>query len=207
MASVTLTPFLTVKDARAAVEFYRKAFGATEISRQSSPSGQFIIEMSIDGERFYAVDENPPGLQPQSDDPRRNERAHESRRRGSRRRGGPSGRRRSEGRLSDGRPAVRNAAGPARRSGRTPLAHRQAAALVLGSFVRYGGPQHPVLDVPDPYLTVTHDDPMLREVARRLGAEVRAKARPFIDAAGNGACEAVGRRVVLDLAALVEERP
>ena len=62
MASVTLTPFLTVKDARAAAEFYKKAFGATELSRQSSPCGQFIIEMSIGGggDRFYAVDENPP---------------------------------------------------------------------------------------------------------------------------------------------------
>jgi PhnB protein len=59
MATVELTPFLTVKDARAVVEFYKKAFGATEISRQSTPTGQFIIEVSIDGERFYAVDENP----------------------------------------------------------------------------------------------------------------------------------------------------
>ena len=54
-----LTPLLTVKDARAIVEFYKKAFGATEVSRQSTPSGQFIIEMSIEGEHFYAVDENP----------------------------------------------------------------------------------------------------------------------------------------------------
>ena len=59
MSSVALTPFLTVKDARGIVEFYRKAFGATEISRQSTPTGQFIIEMSIEGNRFYAVDENP----------------------------------------------------------------------------------------------------------------------------------------------------
>jgi PhnB protein len=59
LARVELTPVLTVKDARAIVEFYKKAFGATEISRQSTPSGQFIIEMSIDGERFYTVDENP----------------------------------------------------------------------------------------------------------------------------------------------------
>ena len=58
MAGVELTPFLTVKDARAVVEFYKKAFGATELSRQSTPTGQFIIKMSIDGERFYAVDEN-----------------------------------------------------------------------------------------------------------------------------------------------------
>jgi PhnB protein len=62
MASVELTPFLTVKDARAVVEFYKKAFGATEVSRQSTPTGQFIIEMSIDGDRFYAVDENPAGF-------------------------------------------------------------------------------------------------------------------------------------------------
>ncbi|MEK6206147.1 MAG: VOC family protein [Chloroflexota bacterium] len=59
MASVQLTPFLTVTDARAVVEFYKRAFGATEISRQSTPTGQFMIEMSIEGERFYAVDENP----------------------------------------------------------------------------------------------------------------------------------------------------
>jgi len=58
VAGVELTPFLTVKDARAVVEFYKKAFGATELSRQSTPTGQFIIKMSIDGERFYAVDEN-----------------------------------------------------------------------------------------------------------------------------------------------------
>src|SRR5437762_3197296 len=59
MASVELIPLLTVKDARGIVEFYKKAFGATELSRQSTPTGQFIIEMAIDGERFFAVDENP----------------------------------------------------------------------------------------------------------------------------------------------------
>ena len=54
-----LIPLLTVKNARAVVEFYEKALGATELSRQSTPTGQFVIEMSIEGERFYAVDENP----------------------------------------------------------------------------------------------------------------------------------------------------
>jgi len=62
MARTELTPFLTVKNARVIVEFYKKAFGAIELSRQSSPSGQFIIEMSLDGEHFYAVDENPAGF-------------------------------------------------------------------------------------------------------------------------------------------------
>jgi PhnB protein len=59
MAGMELTPFLTVKDARGIVEFYKKAFGAVERSRQSTPTGQFIIEMSIGGDVFYAVDENP----------------------------------------------------------------------------------------------------------------------------------------------------
>src|SRR2546430_16092058 len=59
MGSVELTPFLTVKGGRVVVEFYKKAFGATELSRESTPTGQFIIEMSIDGDRFFAVDENP----------------------------------------------------------------------------------------------------------------------------------------------------
>jgi PhnB protein len=62
MASVELIPILTVKDARAIVEFYKKAFAATELSRQSAPTGQFIIGMSIAGELFYVVDENKPAF-------------------------------------------------------------------------------------------------------------------------------------------------
>jgi PhnB protein len=62
MAGVELTPFLTVKDARGVADFYKKAFAAVERSRQSNPSGQFVIEMSIDGDPFYVVDENPAGF-------------------------------------------------------------------------------------------------------------------------------------------------
>jgi PhnB protein len=62
MKRVELIPMLTVKDARAIVEFYKRAFGAIEISRQSAPTGQFVIEMSLDGAHFYAVDENPSAL-------------------------------------------------------------------------------------------------------------------------------------------------
>lgn len=53
---------LTVNDAATLVDFYKKAFGATELSRQSTPSGQLIVEMSVGGERFYAVDENRAAL-------------------------------------------------------------------------------------------------------------------------------------------------
>lgn len=58
-AKTELTPMLTVSDARAAVDFYKTAFGATEVSRQTTPSGQLIVELSLAGERFFAVDENP----------------------------------------------------------------------------------------------------------------------------------------------------
>ena len=33
----TLTPYINVKDARKAIEFYKKAFGAKEVERFSMP--------------------------------------------------------------------------------------------------------------------------------------------------------------------------
>ena len=54
-----LSPALTVHDAGAAIEFYKKAFGATEQSRATTPRGQIVAEMSIDGNDFLVVDENP----------------------------------------------------------------------------------------------------------------------------------------------------
>jgi PhnB protein len=50
---------LTVKDANEAIYFYRAAFGATEEARFTSPTGQVVAELAIDGLRFYVVDENP----------------------------------------------------------------------------------------------------------------------------------------------------
>jgi len=54
-----LIPMLTVKDAAAAAEFYRRALGAEEISRTAAPTGQLVIELAVQGHRFFAVDENP----------------------------------------------------------------------------------------------------------------------------------------------------
>jgi PhnB protein len=59
MTASSLTPMLTVKDAVAAIEFYRDAFDAVEQARFTAPTGQVVAEMSIDGLRFYVVDENP----------------------------------------------------------------------------------------------------------------------------------------------------
>lgn len=55
----TLTPMLTVKDAKAAIEFYARAFGASELDRVVTPTGQIVAELSIDDEVFFVVDENP----------------------------------------------------------------------------------------------------------------------------------------------------
>ena len=52
-------PMLTVKNAESAADFYSRAFGAEETSRAAAPTGQLVIEFSVGGHRFAAVDENP----------------------------------------------------------------------------------------------------------------------------------------------------
>lgn len=59
MTASSLTPMLTVKDANAAIQFYGHAFGAVEESRFTTPKGQVVAELRIDGLRFFVVDENP----------------------------------------------------------------------------------------------------------------------------------------------------
>ena len=54
-----LSPALAVHDAAAAIDFYKAAFGATERSRLTTPTGQIVAEMSIDGNDLLVVDENP----------------------------------------------------------------------------------------------------------------------------------------------------
>ena len=59
MTASSLTPMLTVKDAAAAIEFYRDGLGAVERERFTAPSGHVVAELAIDGLRFFVVDENP----------------------------------------------------------------------------------------------------------------------------------------------------
>jgi PhnB protein len=56
----SFTPMLTVKNAAQAIAFYEKAFGAREVSRLATPTGQIVAEMSFDGHAFFVVDANPP---------------------------------------------------------------------------------------------------------------------------------------------------
>lgn len=55
----TVTPYLVLNDAKAAIEFYKKAFGAKELFRM--PMGDRIghAELQIGNSRVMLADENP----------------------------------------------------------------------------------------------------------------------------------------------------
>ena len=56
----TLTPYLVVKGGAAALDFYAKAFGATELYRMAGPSGKVgHAEMKIGDSPFMLADEHP----------------------------------------------------------------------------------------------------------------------------------------------------
>ncbi len=43
----TVTPYLVVRNAEAAIDFYKKAFGAQEISRTPGPAGKTKLPATI----------------------------------------------------------------------------------------------------------------------------------------------------------------
>ena len=56
----TLTPSLILKDARKAIDFYKKAFGAEEIDVMAGPDGRVMhAEMRIGSSMFMMGEENP----------------------------------------------------------------------------------------------------------------------------------------------------
>jgi PhnB protein len=56
----TLTPYLIVKGAGAALDFYAKAFGAVELYRMADPSGRVgHAEIRVGDSRFMLADEFP----------------------------------------------------------------------------------------------------------------------------------------------------
>jgi PhnB protein len=56
----SITPYLAVDGAAAAIEFYKKAFGATEVMRMPSPGGKVgHAEIRIGDSRVMLADEYP----------------------------------------------------------------------------------------------------------------------------------------------------
>jgi PhnB protein len=55
-----VTPYLTVKGAKAASEFYQRAFGAEELARQEHPSGRLMhCHLRINGDDVMMSDAFP----------------------------------------------------------------------------------------------------------------------------------------------------
>jgi PhnB protein len=57
----TVTPYLVVDGAARAIEFYKQAFGAEEVSRSPGPDGKSIMHaaLQIGDSRIYLCDEFP----------------------------------------------------------------------------------------------------------------------------------------------------
>ncbi len=56
----TLTPYLSIKGASEAIEFYKKAFGATEVMRMGQPDGRIgHAELRVGDSKFMLADEFP----------------------------------------------------------------------------------------------------------------------------------------------------
>ena len=65
----TITPHLTIKGAAQAIEFYKKAFGATEKSRFPGPNGTVMhASLKIGTSNFFLADEMP-GMDPGTGSP------------------------------------------------------------------------------------------------------------------------------------------
>lgn len=66
-----ITPHLVVNDAKAAIEFYQKALGATEVFRMPAQDGKRLMhaELHFSGARFFVNDDFPEYRATHGDDP------------------------------------------------------------------------------------------------------------------------------------------
>ena len=55
----SIAPMLPVRNGARAVEFYKAAFGASEVYRVEDPAGAVVARLSVDGAEFWVSDESP----------------------------------------------------------------------------------------------------------------------------------------------------
>jgi|SRR5215472_12438663 len=56
----SITPYLVIKGAAQAIEYYKKVFGASEVVRMNAPDGKVgHAELQVGDSRFMLADENP----------------------------------------------------------------------------------------------------------------------------------------------------
>ncbi len=55
----TIAPMLSVRNGKKAIEFYKEAFGAGELFRIESETGEVVARLSVEGAEFWLADESP----------------------------------------------------------------------------------------------------------------------------------------------------
>ena len=55
----SIAPWLSVRNSARAVDFYKAAFGATEVFRLEGPDGSVVARLSVNGAKFWLSDESP----------------------------------------------------------------------------------------------------------------------------------------------------
>lgn len=58
----SIAPMLSVRNGAKAIEFYRAAFGASELFRIDDESGAVVARLSSGGAEFWVADESPENL-------------------------------------------------------------------------------------------------------------------------------------------------
>jgi len=58
-AQTTIAPWLSVRGSAKAVEFYKSAFGATEVYRLDGGDKGVVARLSVDGAEFWLSEESP----------------------------------------------------------------------------------------------------------------------------------------------------
>jgi PhnB protein len=56
----SLAPWITIYGGRKAIDFYKTAFGATEVYRYDSETGGAVVRLSVDGAEFWVSQEVAP---------------------------------------------------------------------------------------------------------------------------------------------------
>ena len=57
--NTSIAPMLSVRRGSKAIEFYKAAFGATELFRMNSETGEVVARLSVEGAEFWVADESP----------------------------------------------------------------------------------------------------------------------------------------------------
>ena len=55
----SIAPMLSVRNGARAVEFYKAAFGASEVHRVEDAGGAVVSRLAVDGAEFWVSDESP----------------------------------------------------------------------------------------------------------------------------------------------------